>query len=444
MSGAFAFPTPDLILSYEPYLTVARLAWQRKPAARAPSCGVGARGIGRLRGRPGSALPSVTAERALRDYATFASWELIAKATTRLENEMRDALNPATGTRATSPYDRLPSPQVIVASAAPLLRCNEPGGDPDRLHFRLDLRDGSLTTMGPAPSPTQRRWITDTLTWEALQPGPRFGTVSGRDHDSTTALVYGIKHAQYGAFADSAPIAVYGFLTCRSAVGLSSCNGVRQRGSATTGGEPRTAQRFLLTSYDAGGRYLCLAPGAADRFSHEVLRWIRPPHCGSGSGCVRPRQPVGLRLLHPHVSHCYSLLALSAWLGDRLQLRREHELARLRARTLRRASPMSCELLSPRFFSTGDAGSGARQKRRRAPRRGETIVQEARRLMRLVDNVLQYARLERGLAGLAPEPACWPRVCEASSPFAYPPLPGTLRVRTDLDEAVAATVDSGR
>ncbi|HSE68285.1 MAG TPA: hypothetical protein VLB12_14955, partial [Gemmatimonadales bacterium] len=34
----------------------------------------------------------VTAERALRDYATFASWELIAKATTRLENEMRDAL----------------------------------------------------------------------------------------------------------------------------------------------------------------------------------------------------------------------------------------------------------------------------------------------------------------------------------------------------------------
>jgi hypothetical protein len=64
--------------------------------------------------------------------------------------------------------------------------------------------------------------------------------------------------------------------------------------------------------------------------------------------------------------------------------------------------------------------------------------------MRLVDNVLQYARLERGLAGLAPEPACWPRVCEASSPFAYPPLPGTLRVRTDLDEAVAATVDSGR
>ena len=36
----------------------------------------------------------VTAERALRDYATFASWELIAKATARLDNEVRDGLSP--------------------------------------------------------------------------------------------------------------------------------------------------------------------------------------------------------------------------------------------------------------------------------------------------------------------------------------------------------------
>jgi hypothetical protein len=91
----------------------------------------------------------VTAERALRDYATFASWELIAKATARLDNEVRDGLSPATGTRATSPYDRLPSPQVIVASAAPLLRCNESGADSDRLHFRLDLRDSALAIIGP-------------------------------------------------------------------------------------------------------------------------------------------------------------------------------------------------------------------------------------------------------------------------------------------------------
>src|SRR4030095_3580144 len=123
-----------------------------------------------------------------------------------------------------------------------------------RLHFRLDLRNSSLTTMGPSPSPTQRRWITDTLTWEALQPGRRVGTVGGLDDDSTMALVYGIKHAQYGAFAEpGAPIAVYGFLTCRSAVGLQ----LLQRVFVTLALLPQAVSRGLpnvslltLTVYD--------------------------------------------------------------------------------------------------------------------------------------------------------------------------------------------------
>ena len=163
----------------------------------------------------------VTAERALRDYATFASWELIAKASGRLEADLRDATTPATGTRATSPYDRLPSPQTIQSSAAGLLRCNETTPDSSRLYFRLDLRDGSLTTTGPAPSAARRRWITDTLTREVLRPGQRFGVVAGTAADSLVALAYGIKYAQYGSFNEpGAPIAVYGFETCRDAVGL--------------------------------------------------------------------------------------------------------------------------------------------------------------------------------------------------------------------------------
>jgi signal transduction histidine kinase len=394
----------------------------------------------------------VTAERALRDYATFASWELIAKATTRLENEIRDALSPATGTRATSPYDRLPSPQVIFGSAAPLLRCNESGGDPDRLYFRLDLRDGSLTTVGPAPSSTQRRWITDTLTWEALQPGRRFGTVSGVDRDSTTALVYGIKQAQYGAFAEpGAPMAVFGFLTCQSAVGIQPL----QRVFANEALLPQAVSRGLpndslltLTVYDAGGRSIyASAPGAADRFSHEVA--TDPP--AALRVRVGLRETAASRLDVPvtpssRLPLLLALLALSgglAAIGLR-QLRREHELARLRSDF---TSSVSHELRTPlaQILLYGETLTLERARNddeRRAA--AETIVQEARRLMRLVDNVLQYARLERGLADLAPEPALLaPRLRGILSSFLATAPPGTLRVRTDLDEAVAAPVDSG-
>jgi signal transduction histidine kinase len=394
----------------------------------------------------------VTAERALRDYATFASWELIAKSTTRLENEMRDALSSATGTRATSPYDRLPSPQVIVASAAPLLLCNESAGDPNRLHFRLDLRDGSLATTGPAPSPTERRWITDTLTKEALRPGQRFGTVDRVDQDSTMALVFGIKQAQYGAFAEpGAPIAVYGFLTCRSAIGVA----LLKRVFATEALLPQAVSRGLpndslltLTVYDAAGRSVyASAPGAADRFSHEVA--MDPP--AALRVRVGLRETAASRLDVPvtpssRLPLLLTLLALSgglAAIGLR-QLRREHELARLRSDF---TSSVSHELRTPlaQILLYGETLTLERARNddeRRAA--AETIVQEARRLMRLVDNVLQYARLERGLTGLAPEPALLaPRLRGILSAFLATAPPGTLRVRTDLDEGVAAPVDSG-
>ncbi|MGH7534622.1 MAG: sensor histidine kinase, partial [Gemmatimonadales bacterium] len=71
----------------------------------------------------------------------------------------------------------------------------------------------------------------------------------------------------------------------------------------------------------------------------------------------------------------------------------------------------------------------------------DIIVQEARRLAHLVENVLQYSRAERRVLRVRPEPhRLAPLVREIVERFA--PLAGSaaLRIRTELDEALVARV----
>jgi signal transduction histidine kinase len=393
----------------------------------------------------------VTAERALRDYATFASWELIAKASSRLEADLRDATTPATGTRAASPYDRLPSPQTIQGSAAPLLRCAA-AADSSRLYFRLDLRDGGVTTAGPAPDAGRRRWLADTLRREVLRPGQRFGVVGGTAADSDVVLAYGVKYAQYGAYAEpGAPIAVYGFETCRDAVGLQLLRRVFAREEllpqAVSRGLPNDSL-LTLTVLDPAGKVLyASAAGESDRFAHEVA--MDPPTAFRVR--LGLRDAAANRLDVPvtpstRLPLLLALLALSgglAAIGLR-QLRREHELARLRSDF---TSSVSHELRTPLaqillYGETLVLERARNDEERRAA--AETIVHEARRLMRLVDNVLHFARLERGVSTFDAAPALLaPRLRGILSSFLATAPPGTLRLRTDLDEDAAARVDVG-
>jgi signal transduction histidine kinase len=64
--------------------------------------------------------------------------------------------------------------------------------------------------------------------------------------------------------------------------------------------------------------------------------------------------------------------------------------------------------------------------------------------MRLVDNVLHFSRVDRGLPTPVPEPILLaPRLRGILSSFLAAVAPGTLRLRTDLDERAAARVDEG-
>src|SRR5687768_1380878 len=134
-----------------------------------------------------------TAERALRDYAHFAAYEILAGARDSVRDALATALSPVTGVGA--------------------LGCASPADDSARFYFRLDLRDGTLATGGAAVPPALGRWVADTVARHvrmAYKPDWRTATIFG-----PVVLVYGVRYAEFGA-----PIAAFGFSTCASAFGV--------------------------------------------------------------------------------------------------------------------------------------------------------------------------------------------------------------------------------
>src|SRR5437763_550343 len=94
----------------------------------------------------------VTAERALRDYASVAAWEFVADVRDRVERRVADVLAPATSSRAASPFDPLLGPEEILPSARATLRCPS-RADSTLTAFRVDLQAGTVATRGSAVSP---------------------------------------------------------------------------------------------------------------------------------------------------------------------------------------------------------------------------------------------------------------------------------------------------
>jgi signal transduction histidine kinase len=140
------------------------------------------------------------------------------------------------------------------------------------------------------------------------------------------------------------------------------------------------------------------------------------------------------------------LLALTAGLlvAAALQLRREHELARLRADFV---SSVSHELRTPlaqvRLFSE-TLLLGRVRSETEGRRSLEIIQQESRRLTHLVENVLYFSRSERGAGRLSIAPVrlgelAWELV-EAFEPLARS---GRSSVRLDVRSDVTAPVDAG-
>ena len=390
----------------------------------------------------------VTAERALRDYATVAAWEFLSAFDDQLQRAASAALGPVAGNPAASPYDSLPSAAALAPTADSLLPCGATK-DSSRFAFALDLRSGALTTRGAAPSTALRAWLGDTIAaaalGEPLGPG-RSGVVWGPG--AGTVVVYAVKTVRYNGYAaHEAPLAAYGVATCRAAFAPLFAGVVARHALLpvqVAGGVPN-ARLVSLEVVDPEGRTLFRSgpPATTGAYAGDpasnpgsiLVRASLPPDVAGQLVVARPGARLPLLL---------GLLALTAGLTAvaARQLRREHELVRLRNDF---TSSVSHELRTPLtqillFGETLELGRAAGEDERRQAL--AIIVQEARRLTHLVENVLHLSRAERQMVRVMPVPvALAPLLREVMERFTALAGLAALRLRTELDDTIVATVD---
>jgi signal transduction histidine kinase len=381
----------------------------------------------------------VTAERALRDYATVAAQELAAASAEALENRVAAALDPVVGSPAASPYDPLTPAASIAAMAADLLPCDGP--DSARGWFAYDFSNGSLATAG-ASDPVTEAWLRRSVVPIGRGAAIAWGTglTEGR------VAVYGVKHLRYSGYAvHDAPLAAYGVVTCAGALRPLIAGAFEERPllpRSVSGGLRNAALAGVEVRTPAGAPLLRLGRTEAEGFAGDTVTAARG---GPVFQAVLLSSVAGQLALTRPASRLPLLLALlavtAALAGVALrQLRREQELARLRADF---TSSVSHELRTPLtqillYAETLELGRAAGEPERR--RAVGVIVQEARRLGHLVENILQFSRAERRMVRVRTEVRrLGPLLRETVERFA-PLAGGPGRFELELEEALAAPV----
>ena len=389
-----------------------------------------------------------TAERALHDYAAVAGWELVAGVNEKLQSALGAAFSPVTHTRATTPYELLPAPAVLAAGADAALRCPAAADDSARFYFRIDFRDGSLATAGAAPTAAMRSWLVDTISSQArgvYQPDWTYAVVfGGPANEAPSAIAYAVKYAEHRA-----PIAAYGFRTCADAIGQGMFDSVvthRALLPATVSvGVPNDSIVSITVSGARGRVVFQSAHAQPSPYAADV------PLDQVGSLTVHTAiRPRAIELLalgaipQSRVPILVGLLTLTAAMVviTVLQLRREHELSRLRSDFI---SSVSHELRTPLsqillFAETLNLGRVRTQEERDTAT--GVIVQEGRRLMHLVENILHFSRAERRMTRLGPEPLDLNRAVQEIVDDWLPLASASdVRIRTDFAREVHAVAD---
>ena len=389
-----------------------------------------------------------TAERALHDYAAVAGWEFVAGVNEHLQSALGGALAPVTRTRATTPYELLPAPVVLAGGADAALRCPAGANDSARFYFRIDFRDGSLATSGAPPSAAMRQWLVDTISNQArsvYQPDWNYAVVlGGPPTEAPSTIAYAVKYAEHRA-----PIAAYGIRTCADVIGAPMLDSVvmhRPLLPATVSGGVPNDSIVSITVRDARGHVLYQsAPAQPSPYAADV------PLDQVGSltvhTAIRPRAIELLALGAIPQSRVPILVGLLTLIAAMvvitvLQLRREHELSRLRSDFI---SSVSHELRTPLsqillFAETLNLGRVRTEAERDAAT--SVIVQEGRRLMHLVENILHFSRAERRMTRLGPEPLDLNRaVQEIVDDWLPLASAAEVRIRTEFAPEVHAVAD---
>jgi signal transduction histidine kinase len=264
-------------------------------------------------------------------------------------------------------------------------------------------------------------------------------------------VFYAIRYAQHGA-----PLAAYGFTTCPRAVGEGVLRDAMTAHAllpgSVTGGASNDSLLILTVSDAEGHEWFRSAPSASPNATSPYASDVALEGAGVPlvvHAALRASAPERLLVGRPPGSRLpmlLGLLALTAALAAvaLLQLRREHELARLRADF---TSSVSHELRTPLaqillFGETLELGRVRSDADRQLA--VETIVHEARRLMRMVDNVLHFARTSEGRVHLDRTPTdLGPLVAGIAATFAPLAEERGSHVLTEIRDSITASVDCG-
>jgi len=349
-----------------------------------------------------------TAERALRDHATFAAWVYTRLTREEIRWSLFSALKPLAQHTPEKP-DALPTAQQLENSIRALSQCDCPAAKLVHAYFAIDLKHGHAIWRGEKPDQPTQLWVSDTV--RAHGPalyGARwdFALILGTAR-ATPAIAYilrrdvkGEPRVAAGAVLDTAllsqaldspyqnlellPSTLTGETSNASvlhvAVTLPSGDVLYSGGNPYP--ETVTASDTLGVQLGHLSVDVTLNPGVAQRLVIGGLPGSRMPLLLGLLGLTAGLVAVTLR-----------------------QLRKEQELTRLRSDFV---SGVSHELRTPlaqvRMFTETLALERVRSPDE-ARQALDIILRESQRLSHLVDNVLEFSRAERGTVRLAPEPA---------------------------------------
>ncbi len=385
-----------------------------------------------------------TAERALRDYASVAAWELATALGEALDGAVAPALAALTSGKAASPFEPPVDPAVLAREAGSNGSCAD---GTRRTFVTVDLRSSTARAAGRPLDEGALGRVRDAIVADVRAHFRQERGFVLLEPRSAPAIAYGVRIAEHGA-----PLAAHAVTLCPEASGARLVRPALSRRpllpSAVTGGIPSDSL-LAITVTDATGRELLVANAdAAPDVTPAQAIADRVGEMRIGVA-FRPGALARLRLGPPARSRLPILLALLAVTTGllfvaALQLRREQELTRMRSDFVAGVShelrtPLAQILLFAETLRFGRVRS--EEERLEAV---EVIVQEGQRLMRLVENVLHFARVSRG-GHLPPSRplALAPIVSETVTRFAPLADVAGSRVEVACDQSVWALADPG-
>jgi signal transduction histidine kinase len=320
-----------------------------------------------------------TAERVTEDYLSLVARERVDGAAAALRSAIVAAIGAQVSGTMGSVYEELPPPAPRDASGA-ALRCTD-SGDTMPIFFRIDLRNRGFL-VSPPDRAERVSWVPDLVAPELrTNPLSNEGFVTLVAHGR--AVLYGVKHAPY-----SAPVAVYGLVTCPSALSALLAGAHARGGADSVASLVATAGSDTLLGHEvAGARVLAQTEEAGVRLI-AVPAFARPL-----SGVVIAREGVPSIALTLMLLGTIALasIAVVQLVRDRRAVRRQAELLTTISHELR--TPLAQILLYSETLAL-DRVRGDDARRAAAQR----IVDEANRLIDTVSTVVGLTRPERAVA----------------------------------------------